>query len=69
VPAFEDTECRVVSVTDPHDRNLDFLTAAATFSFKQFPNCTHKAEWTPFQIHYFLDNLVEPGIEPGPLDM
>jgi hypothetical protein len=32
-------------------------------------NCTHEAERTPFQIHYFSGNLVAPGIEPGPLDL
>jgi hypothetical protein len=26
-------------------------------------------EWTPFQIHHFSENLVAPGIEPGPLDL
>jgi hypothetical protein len=25
----------------------------------------HEAEWTPFQTHYFSENLVAPGIEPG----
>jgi hypothetical protein len=34
-----------------------------------FPNCTHEAEWTPFQTHSFPDNLVAPEIEPGPLDL
>jgi hypothetical protein len=38
-------------------------------SFKQFLICTHEAEWTPFQTHYFSENLVDPGIEPGPLDL
>jgi hypothetical protein len=46
-----------------------FLTEAATFSFKQFLHCTFEAEWTPFQTHYFSENLVVPGIEPGPLDL
>jgi hypothetical protein len=32
-------------------------------------NCTHEAEWTPFQIHCFSENLAAPGIEPGPLDL
>jgi hypothetical protein len=27
--------------------------------------CTHDAEWTPFQTHYFSENLVVPEIEPG----
>jgi hypothetical protein len=30
---------------------------------------THEAEWTPFQTHYFSENLVAAGIEPGPLDL
>jgi hypothetical protein len=30
---------------------------------------THEAEWTPFQTHYFSDNLVTLGIDPGPLDL
>jgi hypothetical protein len=30
---------------------------------------THEAEWTPFQTHYFSENLVALGIEPGPLDL
>jgi hypothetical protein len=40
-----------------------------TYSSKQLLNCTHEAEWTPFQTHCFSDNLVVPGIEPGPLDL
>jgi hypothetical protein len=28
-----------------------------------------RAEWTPFQTQYFSENLVAPGIEPGPLDL
>jgi hypothetical protein len=46
-----------------------FLTGAATFSSKSLLNCTHEAEWTPFQTHYFSENLVVPGIKPGPLDL
>jgi hypothetical protein len=34
-----------------------------------FLNFTHEAEWTPFQTHYFSENLVQPGIEPGTLDL
>jgi hypothetical protein len=47
----------------------DFYTGAATFSFKKPLKCTHEAEWTPFQFHYFSENLVVLGIEPGPTDM
>jgi hypothetical protein len=46
-----------------------FQTGDATFSSKQLLSCTHKAEWTPFQAHDFSENLVAPGIEPGPLDL
>jgi hypothetical protein len=28
-----------------------------------------EAEWTPFQTHYVSENLVAPGIEPGPPDL
>jgi hypothetical protein len=24
-----------------------------------------RAEWTPFQTHYYSENLTAPGIEPG----
>jgi hypothetical protein len=30
---------------------------------------SHGAEWTPFQTHYFSENLVAPGIELGPVDL
>jgi hypothetical protein len=47
---------------------LDFYTGAATFSSKKLLNFSHKAEWTPFQTHYFSENLVASEIEPRPLD-
>jgi hypothetical protein len=54
-------------VTDPYVRILGFLDRSRYFSFKQLLSCTHEAEWTTFQTHYLLENLVAPGIEPGPL--
>jgi hypothetical protein len=39
--------------------NLGFLDPEPLLSY------THEAEWTPFQSHYFSENLVAPGIEPG----
>jgi hypothetical protein len=36
-----------------------FWTEAAIFSFKKLLNCTHEAEWTPFQTHYFSENVVD----------
>jgi hypothetical protein len=47
----------------------DFQSEAAIFSFKQLLNCTREAEYTPFQNHYFSENLVVPKIESGPLDL
>jgi hypothetical protein len=41
-----------------------FKTEAATFPIKELLNYPHEAEWTPFQTHYFSENLVAPGIEP-----
>jgi hypothetical protein len=46
-----------------------FYNGATTLSSKQHLSCTHEAEWTPFKTHYFSENLVAPGIEPGPLDL
>jgi hypothetical protein len=55
----------MVSAMDPHDIFSDFWTRAAIIYLMKFPNCTYEAEWTPF--HYFSENLVAQGIEPGPL--
>jgi hypothetical protein len=69
VPTFPVRGCPVVGVTDLYDRILDFLDRTRYFSSKQLLNCTQQAEWSPFQIHYSSENLVAPGIEPGPLDL
>jgi hypothetical protein len=39
----------MVSTMDPYDRILGFLDWNRYFSSKWFLNCTHKAEWIPFQ--------------------
>jgi hypothetical protein len=44
----------VVSVTDPYGRILSFLDRSRHFSIKYLLSCTHEAEWTPFQTHYFF---------------
>jgi hypothetical protein len=59
----------MVSMTDPMAIFLIFSTRAATFSSKQLLRCTHEAEWTLFQTHYFSENLVTPKIEPRLLDL
>jgi hypothetical protein len=61
---FADRGFHVVSVTDPYDRIFGFLDRSSYFSIKYLLICTHEAEWTPFQTHYFF--LVVPGIKPGP---
>ena len=38
---------------------------AATFYSSSSSIWPHEAEWTPFQTHYYSENLVAPGIEPG----
>jgi hypothetical protein len=56
----------VVSVVDPPRSFISvFLDRSSYFSFKQFTFILTMAEWTPFQIHCYAENLVEPGIEPG----
>jgi hypothetical protein len=59
----------VVSVTDPYGSILGFLDRSRYFFFKLLLNCTHEAEWTLFQTHYFSENLVAQGNERGPLDL
>jgi hypothetical protein len=55
----------VVSAADPYGRYLGFLDRSRYFFFQVLLNCTHEAEWIPFQTHYFSEKLVAPGIEPG----
>jgi hypothetical protein len=57
----------VVSMTDPYGRILG-SRPETLLSFKWLLNCTHEVERAPFQTHYFSENLVMPGIEPGPMD-
>jgi hypothetical protein len=58
----------VISGTDPYGRILGFIDRSRYFSIKYLLTCTHEAEWTPFQTHYF-SFLIVPGIEPGPPDL
>jgi hypothetical protein len=54
----------VVSVTIPYCRSLGFLDRSRYFFFLVAPQL-----YSPFQTHYFSENLVAPGIELGPLDL
>jgi hypothetical protein len=57
----------VVSVADPYGRILGFPDRSHYFFFQELLSFTHEADWTPFQTHYFPENLITSGIEPGPL--
>jgi hypothetical protein len=50
-----------------YGRILGFLDHSRYFFFQVALSCTH--EWTPFQTHYFLENVVAQGIELGALDL
>jgi hypothetical protein len=69
VPTFADRGFHVVSTTDFYGQSLDVYTKAATFPSQQLLNFTHEAEWIPFQTHYFSENLIAPGNEPGLQDL
>jgi hypothetical protein len=56
----------VVSLTDPYGRIHRFLDRSRYFLFQ---NYTHEAEWTPFETLYLSEDVVAPGMEPGPLDL
>jgi hypothetical protein len=59
----------VVSVMENYGRILGFLDRSLYFFFQVTSQLYSEAEWTPFQTHYFSENLVAPGIEPGGLDL
>jgi hypothetical protein len=59
VPTFADGGFEVVIVTDPYGRNLGFLDRSRYFVFQVAPQLYSRGS----------ENLVEPGIEPGPLDL
>jgi hypothetical protein len=42
-----------------------FWTGAATFLSSSSSFILTRAEWAPFQIHCYTENLIAPGIEPG----
>jgi hypothetical protein len=69
MPTFKDIGCCVVNVTDPYGRIIGFLDRSLYNFFQVAPQFHLDAEWTPFQSHYFSENLVVPGVEPGPLDL
>jgi hypothetical protein len=53
----------MVSLAVPYGRILGFLDRSHYFFFSSSSSLVlHEAEWTPFQTHYFSENLVAPGI-------
>jgi hypothetical protein len=69
MPTFADIGYHVVSVTDPYDRNLGFLDRNRYFFFQVAPHLYSRGWVDPVPDPYFSENLVSPGIEPGPLDL
>jgi hypothetical protein len=63
VPTFADRGCKVVSVMETYSCILGFLHRSRYFFFKVAP------QLYSLQTHYFSENQVAPGIEPGPLDL
>jgi hypothetical protein len=59
----------VVSEPDPYGGILGFLDRSRYFFLPSSSSSVLTREWTPFQTHYFSENLVAPVIEPGPLDL
>jgi hypothetical protein len=45
--------------------NFGFLDQSRYFPFKYLLSYPHVAELAQFQTHYFSQNLVGPGIQPG----
>jgi hypothetical protein len=60
--------CRVVSAADPYVRNLDFSTPEPLPYFSSSSSIV-LMRLTPFQTHYFSENLVALGVERGPLEL
>jgi hypothetical protein len=58
----------VVSVMDPYGRILGF-SRPEPILFLSSSSSVVLTEWPLFQTHYFSENLVAPGIEPGPRDL
>jgi hypothetical protein len=62
--------CSVVDAPDPPWPLISvFYTGAAILSFKLLLIYLHEVEWSPIQTHWYSENLLAPGIEPGPLGL
>jgi hypothetical protein len=54
----------VVSVKDPYGSIMEFVDRSRYSFFQVAPQLYLEVELTPFQTHYFSENLVAPGIDP-----
>jgi hypothetical protein len=60
---------RVVSVTDPYGRIIGFLDRIHYLFFQVPLQFYSRGQANPVPDPLLLENLVAPGIEPGPLDL
>jgi hypothetical protein len=51
----------------PYGCILGFIDRRRYFFFQVVSQLQSQAEWTPFQTHYFSENLVAPGMNPDRL--
>jgi hypothetical protein len=59
----------VVSVTDSYGSILGFPDRSRYFFFQVDPQLYSRGGVDPVPVPLLSDNLVVPGIEPGPLDL
>jgi hypothetical protein len=69
VPTSAHRGCRVVIVTDLHGRILEFLDRRRYFFFQVAPQLYSRGWVDPVPDPHLSEDLVAPGIEPGPLDL
>jgi hypothetical protein len=70
VRTFADRGCHVVSVTDPYSRNLGLLDRSRYFSFSSSSSIVvNRLSGPRSRPITFSEDLVAPGIEPGPLHL
>jgi hypothetical protein len=56
-------------MTTPYDRIFGLLDQNLYFFLSSRSSVVLTRLWIPFQTHYFSENLVALGAEPGPLDL
>jgi hypothetical protein len=65
VPIFGDTGYRVVSMTNPYAHIFCFFRSEPLLSLSSSSSIVLTRLSGPCSRHYFSENLVTPGIEPG----